>query len=407
MKTMAGLLAACALIPGGAQAQSFLFRDGFETPCTMEDVDQDRLSNCEEARLATDPLRADSDGDGLLDGDEALGTIRGLDLPAMGVDPRRRDLLVEFDWSGDAFDCAQHSHRPTPQNVEKIRAFFARAPLTNRDGTTGINLIVDYGQGGIFTGGNFVDVPDGAAGNLHEPYLTIKAANFAANRAGYFRYQLHVHRTSIDPLIDYGGIAYWPGDDSVVAMHCNFSAPHVELVILHELGHNLGLHHGGSDDCDFKPNYNSIMNMRFQHGLDVDCDTFSDPAANVIAFSDGSRPTLDPLAVVEGDGVCPRDHPAHQPVDWNCNGSIDPGSVADPLLRCHRILVSDHDDYSSLRIPPVSPPASGPAKVHRGGDFDVIASEHVIGDSFGHVPGTASRKARSGGWPCPHPVPFP
>ena len=33
---------------------------------------------------------------------------------------------------------------------------------------------------------------------------------------------------------------------------------------MHELGHNLGLRHGGGDDVNYKPNYLSIMNYAFQ-----------------------------------------------------------------------------------------------------------------------------------------------
>lgn len=33
-------------------------------------------------------------------------------------------------------------------------------------------------------------------------------------------------------------------------------------IMLHELGHNLGLQHGGVDDLNFKPNYSSVMNYR-------------------------------------------------------------------------------------------------------------------------------------------------
>lgn len=39
--------------------------------------------------------------------------------------------------------------------------------------------------------------------------------------------------------------------------------------IMHEVGHNLGLRHGGFDDCNYKINYNSIMNYKFQfQGID-------------------------------------------------------------------------------------------------------------------------------------------
>ena len=33
---------------------------------------------------------------------------------------------------------------------------------------------------------------------------------------------------------------------------------------MHELGHTLGLHHGGGDDINNKPNYYSVMNYAWQ-----------------------------------------------------------------------------------------------------------------------------------------------
>jgi hypothetical protein len=41
--------------------------------------------------------------------------------------------------------------------------------------------------------------------------------------------------------------------------------------LMHELGHNLNLDHGGKDDINCKPNYLSVMNYAFQ---------FPDPIAN-------------------------------------------------------------------------------------------------------------------------------
>lgn len=61
-------------------------------------------------RPGTDPLNPDTDDDGISDGDEALGTPDGLDLPAMGSDPVRRDIFIErdgidgqtpIDWNGN------------------------------------------------------------------------------------------------------------------------------------------------------------------------------------------------------------------------------------------------------------------------------------------------------------------
>ena len=51
---------------------------------------------------------------------------------------------------------------------------------------------------------------------------------------------------------------------------------------MHELGHNLGLHHGGSVDTNYKPNYNSIMNYRYQFpGVDNNCTPPGDCGARL------------------------------------------------------------------------------------------------------------------------------
>ena len=44
-----------------------------------------------------------------------------------------------------------------------------------------------------------------------------------------------------------------------------------EGTFMHELGHNLGLKHGGTNDRMFKPNYFSVMNYLFQTG-DIERD---------------------------------------------------------------------------------------------------------------------------------------
>src|SRR5690606_29183335 len=114
-----------AVAPASAQP---VFVDGFETPCAA-DLDGDRLDECAEAAAQTDPANPDTDGDGLSDGDEVLGTSGGLDLPAMGVDPLRKDVLLEYDWFDDAleqgtqnncFAGSSHSHRPTQAMLDIV-----------------------------------------------------------------------------------------------------------------------------------------------------------------------------------------------------------------------------------------------------------------------------------------------
>src|SRR5262245_40640425 len=118
------------------------------------DSDGDRLPDAAEtgdgvfhsaAAAGTKPNDTDSDDDRVNDGDEVLGTTGGLDLPALGVNPVHKDILLEADWFADNLDCAAHNHRPTDAMETRLANAFAAAPVANPDGTTGINVVLDRG----------------------------------------------------------------------------------------------------------------------------------------------------------------------------------------------------------------------------------------------------------------------
>ncbi|MEO7795237.1 MAG: hypothetical protein ABIV06_10725 [Thermoanaerobaculia bacterium] len=296
------------------------------------DSDNDRLDNCFESNsgrfvdvrnTGTSPTNSDSDSDGIKDGDETLGTLAGLNLPALGTNPLKKDILVEYDWFSDALDCANHSHRPTAAAVAAVTAMFANAPNLNPDGTTGIHFIHDYGQGGVFTGGNAVADADGviADGVDGADFLAIKVPNFAANRNGYFHYTLLPHRYNVSGTSS--GQAELSGDDLIVSLQCGGSDANVSNTIAHELGHNLGLLHGGNNSCNYKPNYNSVLNYKYQFpGVDNDCT----PAPNgVLDYSRGVRIALNENSLNENLGTCG----AGFPFDWNASGTITSPVVLD------------------------------------------------------------------------------
>jgi hypothetical protein len=361
-----GVLAGCLAFDAAAAGGRVVFFSDFESECTWDDIDADRLSGCAEAGLKLDPALRDTDGDGLADGDEALGTLSGLDLPAMGVDPRRKNILLEYDWFVDANEaggpnnCAPpgpHSHRPSQGALDIVTVAFAAAPASNPDGSLGIDVVHDVGQGGALGGGSEVPDTDGIVDGsaTGAEYTQAYNAHFALNRRGYFHYVLLPHGFVQNGVDNLSGSAQVDDgtrrDRMMVSMHCQATDEKAGNTILHELGHNLGLRHGGGTDCNYKPNYDSIMNYRFQFdGVDVDCDGLSDHVAD---FSRGLRIAIDENAVDETRGVC-----GDQPIDFTASDGLQPAvlanlnSYANEPAQCGGVftVLADHDDWAGLEI---------------------------------------------------------
>lgn len=320
-------------------------------PPTGADADGDRLPDSVETNTGvfvnanntgTNPNKADSDGDGINDGDEVLGTTGGLNLPALGTSPVHKNILLEYDWFADSLDCGNHDHRPTAAATAIVAAAFANSPVSNPDGTTGITLIQDYGQGGVFAGGNFISDADGvlAGGVLDTEFQGYKTAHFASSRSGYFHYVILPHRYNTDS--GSSGQAEIVGDDLIVSLYCANQDQNVANTIMHELGHNLGLQHGGLDGTNYKPNYNSVMNYLYQFpGVDTNC---TPPGDGLLDYSRNRRNTLDETALIESIGIC-----QNVPWDWNSNGIIDPGTVhADVNFDNFESTLDDFDDWANL-----------------------------------------------------------
>ncbi|MGA2810464.1 MAG: PASTA domain-containing protein [Candidatus Acidiferrum sp.] len=359
----------------------------------------------------------DTDGDGLCDDWEKNGytdpqTGQFVDLPHMGADPMHKDIFVQADYMVDTnpnicnagplcdsfeYSSFAHTHKPNPDAMTMVINAFADAPVENPDGLTGITIHIDCGPDCIMnplTGETWGQYSKALAIEPEIPVLgteycpsplvdpnpddcqydwtafdDLKSLNFTpTGRTASFHYMIFAHTLGITSglgpneyvsglgksspdssfVVSLGGLGPYQGYvGSKIAQAGNF---------MHELGHNLGLMHGGLDDINYKPNYLSIMNYSFnQFGL------IEDGTAGYLDYSRfGAIPSLDefalnesvglnggpaianygtiyscfPYEIVDGQSVPDVRHPfvinANGPIDWNCDGTIEPGVLPDP-----------------------------------------------------------------------------
>ena len=217
-------------------------------------------------------LDTDTDGDGLLDSWEsegggipytgADGTEKFYVLNHPGenesdADPMHKDLFVELDMmEGLTFPM---------EAVQMIQGAFWDSPVPNPDGFEGITLhiLVDHDDLPFeaVTPTPDSDWPADAALNKQLYFGTDTEQSDPDNvalleaKAKAYRYAIQYNLASTG----IGGLGERPGDDFVI-FSGTFTNEQKAAVFMHELGHNLGLRHGGSDDVNMKPNYPSVMN---------------------------------------------------------------------------------------------------------------------------------------------------
>lgn len=267
-------------------------------------------------------LYLDSDSDGLPDHWETQGggidvdedTIFDLNLASFGARPDHKDIFLEIDYmDGEISDLlfSLPQYKPLPKALSLVTKAFLDAPkelVGNPDGLPGINLHIDSVQEKIpeaqkisfyktanSQGPHFQDLKAKYFGNdsSRQNQKTMQALKIA------YRYCIFGHSVTEGKTT---GIADLFGDDLMVLLPAyeakNFlgiegatelllTARHASSsrgtavedewadmqagTLMHELGHTLGLQHGGRDPINYKPNYFSVMNYSFQFN-NTGCD---------------------------------------------------------------------------------------------------------------------------------------
>ncbi len=296
-------------------------------------------------------VNKDRDGDSIpdlweLEGVPGVPDTDPCHLPSLGADVNQRDMFVEIDYLV--------GYMPSTQAIDKVKTAFAAYGIHLHvcvDDAIPLTSDLEVLGSGSASSYNWQEPthPSGAADHFQE----LKDLHFdpAVNRV--FRYCIYAK----DLPGTASGVARGNGSQDFIVALGSFSGGVIEEAgtLMHELGHTLGLTHGGLDgsgqaDLAWKPNYSSVMSYWYQrYGVGRNNGAAplpNDPLGRTsvqIDFSPFALPELDERALNETAGLGPNaagykvrwmcgaveksQANGSAPIDWNCSGAATETSV--------------------------------------------------------------------------------
>lgn len=251
---------------------------------------------------------------------KAKTSLATASVAPLGANPNHKDIFVQVDYASAAL-----RQNAACSEFDAIVAAFANAPVSNPDGRSGIDLHIDAGitcpSRSYDLGGSRIfdvtvnDVPVDCPNTSQ----TFNAVNLPESRVGTF------HIAGFSPTCGGGGgAATLNGIEMVVYT----GGPSFAHILMHELGHNLGLDH----PFPGQPNRISSMNSV------LSADDDGSGGAVVLDYQRFGIPELDENNLSETAGIsAPLDAhrfyvhhhctggeerdawPGDGPIDWNCN----------------------------------------------------------------------------------------
>jgi hypothetical protein len=336
-----------------------------------QDVDGDNIPNDWEVN------GVDANKDGRID----------MNLSARESNPLHKDIFLEIDY--------MRFHQPYSQVIPKVIEAFDRAPVCNPDGSNGIKLHVQLDQEiphqdsltlTELTNGNAVQTWKGFDDTYTDYFGTPSERNNTNAHSILVAKEMIYHYAIFGHTFDnqgYSGISRGiPAMDFVVTLgkflvrdpvtgHVTGSPSEQEGTLMHELGHNLNLGHGGVDHTNCKPNYLSIMNYLFQFPylvssrpldyspyplLSLNEDALDETSGIGISISPGVNPIIPPNSLTVYGPREPRIALTGAPIDWNRDTDLLDKGIREDISYIRGICdyaspdesLQGYDDWSNL-----------------------------------------------------------
>ncbi len=323
----------------------------------------------------------DADFDMIPDCNEAAGkTFAGMPLYDWGARPGVTDIFIEIDY----MDSNDEGITPRKEALDNVVAAFAPHNIAIHfdvgdlyDQVGGSLDPLDYDLGG----GQQVPLSNGmhfSPGDGRADFYDYKDAYFSTDRLQFFHYLIFANSQNFDGSAGSSGLAEIVGNDLIVSLgnwglsaagDLNKLINYQASTLMHELGHNLGLHHGGNESANYKPNYLSVMNYTYQlrglptigdnegdrmHEEEADActtDLINGPSDNhvgfVLDFSDNSSNSLNEASLNETLGF---GRTGSQAVDFNCASGATETALSNYDINKDSLFttLTDHDDWANL-----------------------------------------------------------
>ena len=299
-------------------------------------------------RVDDTSILSDRDGDGLPDIWETNGVDFNndgqidIDLPSLGATPDRKDVFVYINWLQAQILSFDPRYALLSNPLDEVITAFANA---STDSGRGINLHITYATSGITETESLKEIGNITQNNNGQcTYDWTEATQLFNNDTYYpkrlrpvYHYALFGRHLPSSPCDNNNrplGVSPTGRNGAsvfVIAMggfEEYFSLNNVPLwsrgkvragAFMHELGHNLGLGHGGvqldlsgrainTDDINYKPNHLSIMNYSFMsRGIPPSGAWqnigFYQGIIDYSRFTDQDLPTLDENSLDETRGL--------------------------------------------------------------------------------------------------------